>query len=236
MDYKSVQPGVKKGTNPHHFFLGGFTALALLVIYISINTPSASTENLSTSNTRSGSDPVLPSTIAPPSKPRVEKTFKQPNTGDAIGKVADSTRVQSGVAAVSPGIVENKNKETNDVDIVLASYTLPENTGLGTGPTNVVVRGVRKTEPVGDTTAQEIVQPVVEQIKPDPIDLFLESRDWIISKVKQGDTLSQIFSRNDLAVREAYAIAKIEDAILSALEISEAVFTPILLKNRYTLA
>ena len=50
---------------PHHFVLGSFTALALLITYIAINTPSASTGNLTDGNLSDGTVSAIAEPIQP---------------------------------------------------------------------------------------------------------------------------------------------------------------------------
>jgi murein DD-endopeptidase MepM/ murein hydrolase activator NlpD len=199
MDYKSMQPGAEKSTNPHHFFLGGFTALVLLVVYISINTPSASTANLSESNTPSGSDINL-----------------SPGTGQAQipmqVPMVDSNSLEPGLVAISQDARTQGSEKIGDAEIVLASYSPPQETEQDTGTAYVAVQGGHKPDLSHSGPEQNFTRPEVEPESPDPIELFLETQDWITSKVKRGDTLSQMFRRNDLEIREAFAIAKLEDA------------------------
>ena len=210
MDYKSVQPDVKNNTGPHHFFLGGFTALVLLIVYISINTPSASTSGLSEFNNQ-------PEQSKPPSEGTQPVEAAGIDTWDntavaglivvnpvAVGIELPDSRQQTALGAPEKSV---------DAAIVLASYSPPEEIDLDSGPdietpslpeAAINIPAFTDPEPFDS-------EPVVET-PPDPIAIFLDSQDWVTAKVRNGDTLSQIFNRNDLKSREAYSIAKMEEA------------------------
>jgi murein DD-endopeptidase MepM/ murein hydrolase activator NlpD len=187
----------------HHFVLGSFTALALLVIYIAINTPSASTGNLSDNTSSSMAEPVQPAysentdpnlTLA-----SLDTGFITDNLSAASSSLAsnepidDQSRVETGIP---DDAVEADHSQSANLD-----KTAPANISESPAEVGVI------TKPLPEAVA---VKP--EPVKVNPLIAYLDSQPWEIATVRKGDTLSQLFNRFNLESREAYKVASLEEA------------------------
>jgi murein DD-endopeptidase MepM/ murein hydrolase activator NlpD len=186
---------------PHHFVLGSFTALALVATFIAINTPSASTGNLS--------DGTL-SALAEP----VQLAYSEDSPSNLTLASLD---VGFTTANIDPLSIEPINDQSHDM-IVKSAIQInsikvhPGKTAKSkkTAPVNMP-ESFTQIDPAAELHP-ETVDLDPEPVKEDPLLAYLDTQAWEIATVKKGDTLSQLFNRFNLESREAYKIASLEEA------------------------
>jgi len=186
---------------PHHFVLGSFTALALVATFIAINTPSASTGNLSDGTLSALSEPVqlaysedsssnltLASLDAGFTTANIDPLSTEPINDQSRDMIVKSA-IQINSIKVHPGKTANSKKT--------APANMPES--------------FTEIDPAAELHPETVdIEP--QPVKEHPLLAYLDTQAWEIATVKKGDTLSQLFNRFNLESREAYKIASLEEA------------------------
>ena len=222
----------------HHFVLAAFTTVALLAIYLLLNTPSASTTSPDQEQQLSNVDE--PTVDENSSSPTIsQQTINQHEPIEVkLPIVSDTNNEQGSAILPDTGIVNDtelvsEGVSTSQEPVLLAMLETDslanrsQDQGFGKLLTsfkpanNAVVNN-----PVTDDIEQSKKSDTLTSYKPSAAlsTADIETSDtvsdvkhtteliWSTSKVRKRDTLSQIFNRNDLGSRLAYKLAQLEDA------------------------
>ena len=186
---------------PHHFVLGTFTALAMLATYIAVNTPSASTGNLSEKTFSALTEPVQ---LAYSEDSYSNLTLASLESGLVTDEVDRSST--EWISDQSRFVIE-KSTETDDTINPDPSKTAKLEKPA---PASKLENSIEIDLAVELQPNTVDVKP--EPVKKDPLTAYLDSQPWEIATVRKGDTLSQLFNRFNLESREAYKLARLEEA------------------------
>ena len=118
--------------------------------------------------------------------------LKQPNS---TGSLANTDNTNLITQSLQPGSADCKTYMAND----LPSHSVQNG--------NIVP--CSKFSPVPNAPAQPLSST---EDSPVSFSSYLENQPWLTITVEKGDTISQIFARNGLAISDAYAIVKLEQA------------------------
>lgn len=189
----SVSNSSTSSTQPHHYILGGFTSVLLIIVYIAINTPSASTAT-------GGSEFDTEIHAHDPAHDKDENIVLSLADPHAIKSSKNDSTVQSVeiLNVKAANIVPEKPEQPTAVSIVNINNATDNKHALA--PSQFI-----ETKNSNKTSAVQVPTP-------DPLTAYLDSQPWTTSKVGKGDTLSELFNRVDLGSREAYQIASLEKA------------------------
>ncbi len=218
----------------HHFVLASFTAIALFAIYISINTPSASTANITDIKERPNlsTTTIFPDFDLPVTsklttsintqvdQPEVkseqhqnlvnQKEVTDPDreaTGRAVAKHINQPDVMALVSVNSPD--ETRQTAEHSLNSSLDSKIQPYTLQTQTVPDQPVIEQIEALGADVESASDLVDQSSSQKTR---FSDLLKSQPWISTEVRKGDSLSRIFNRNDIGTRHAYEITQIEDA------------------------
>jgi cell envelope opacity-associated protein A len=198
----------------HHFVLGTFTAIALLAVYISINTPSASTADISelSKSTNISTKSIFPDfELHITSSPAGISGFRsESEESPAENATLHSPEQPNAVAVIAEQLIGQSDQATEPaLNTILDTELQPDAAPVEQQSAQPVAGSIQELGDELDSTPDPAAQLENPETK---LTRYLQSQPWISSKVKKGDSLSKILNRNDIGARHAYEITQFEDA------------------------